>query len=59
MQLGLYRRALRDNSIALKRSQLWDRFDLPCGVSLHIRKLDIRTNMVRNQIDFMPKGREY
>ena len=33
-----------------------DRFDLPYPVNLHIRKLDILTNMVRDQIDFMSKG---
>ncbi len=39
-------------------TDMLDPFDLSHPVNLYIWKLDIRTNMVRNQINFMPKGRE-
>src|SRR6266498_3672186 len=35
-----------------------DRFNFPNPVNFHIRKLDIRANMICYQIDFMSKRRE-
>src|SRR5215216_5791680 len=39
-------------------TDMLDHFDLAHPVNLYFRKLHIRTNMVCNEIDFMPEGTE-